>query len=301
MRSHSRYRGRGGSPACGRALRRLAAFALLALLPLGGAAPRPVVVATLHPYADLIRQIAAGRVEVVQLLPSGASPHTFDPSPSQARSVAGAALIVMNGGVDAWARRLVAAAAPDAPLFVVTEHLSFRPIQGSDGVGANPHVWLDPSLMAALAPALARALSAVDPADASVFEANGAALAGSLQALDRQLAAELAPLRGAPFVPFHDAWPYFARRYGLDLVVSIEPSPGREPSARYVADAVAAIRRAHARAVFDEAQLNPRPAQVVARAAGVPVVTLDPIGRNDQSYQDLMRADVTAIVHALTP
>lgn len=263
-------------------------------------AARPLVVATLHPYADLVRQIVGDRVDVVQLLPSGASPHTFDPTPSQARAIAGAALVVMNGGVDAWATRLVASAAPGASVLVVTRVLPFEPIQGSDAVGANPHVWLDPRLMVRLAPLLVQALSAADPADAATFRSNGAVLESSLQRLDADLERVLAPLRGAPFVPFHDAWPYFARRYGLDLIASIEPSPGREPSPRTIADAVATIRRMHAKAVFDERQLNPRPAQVVAEAAGVPLVTLDPLGDANESYQDLMRANATAIQRALT-
>ncbi len=273
----------------------------LVLLAVGGAAAaRPMVVATLHPYADLLRQIVGDRVDVVQLLPSGASPHTFDPTPSQARAIAGAALVVMNGGVDAWATRLVASAAPGARLLVVTRDLPFEPIQGSDAVGANPHVWLDPSLMVALTPLLVQALSRADPADAATFRANGAVLAASLRRLDAELARTLAPLRGAPFVPFHDGWPYFARRYGLDLIATIEPAAGREPSPRTIADAVATIRRTHARAVFDERQLNPRPAQVVAEAAGVPLVTLDPLGDATTSYQDLMRANVAAIQRALT-
>lgn len=273
----------------------------VALLALGSAtAARPVIVATLHPYADLLRQIVGDRADVVQLLPSGASPHTFDPTPSQARSIAGAALVVMNGGVDAWATRLVASAAQHTSLFVVTQSLPFDPIQGSDGAGANPHVWLDASLMAALTPLLVKALSAVDPVDAASFEANGASVTTSLKHLDDELAQALAPLRGAPFVPFHDGWPYFARRYGLDLIASIEPAAGREPSPRTIAEAVAIIRRTHAKAVFDERQLNPRPAQVVAEAAGVPLVPLDPLGDANQRYQELMRANVRAIVRALT-
>ncbi|MEJ2292898.1 MAG: metal ABC transporter substrate-binding protein [Deinococcales bacterium] len=273
---------------------------MLAVMLLGATAwGRPTVVASIHPYANVIEQIVGTRMNVVQLLPSGASPHTFDPTPSQAGSIAGAALIVMNGGVDDWARRLVTAAAPGTPLFVVTDRLDYQPIQGAGGVGANPHVWLDPSLMASAVPLLVEALASVDPEDAAAFRANGADLVRSLKSLDEALSQELAPLRGAPFVPFHDAWPYFARHFGLDLVASVEPTPGREPSPRYVAEAVATIRRVHAKAVFDERQLNPRPAQVVAEAAGVPLVTLDPLGSKGESYQDLLRANVNAIVKAL--
>lgn len=283
-----------------RALLRLA-LAAVALTTVTCAWARPSVVVSIHPYASLVSQIGGDRVTVTQLLPSGASPHTFDPTPSQARLLTGADLVVMNGGVDDWLRRLVRATAPAAPLVVMTERLAFDPIQGSDGAGANPHIWLDPSLMAKAVPVLVQALSDVDPGDRAAFEANGASLAASLAALDRQLQAELAPLKGAPFVPFHDAWPYFARHFGLALIVSIEPSPGREPSPRFVAAAVADIRRSGARAVFGERQLDPRPAHVVAESAGVGLATLDPIGESGESYQDLMRANVAAVVHALAP
>jgi len=260
---------------------------------------KPSVVVSIHPYADLVTQIAGGQVAVHQLLPSGASPHTFDPTPSQARLLAGADLAVMNGGVDDWLRQLLRATAPRVPLVVVAERIPYHPIQGDAGAGVNPHVWLDPSLMEEAIPVLVSALSHIDPADTALYQANGAALRASLRTLDEELTAQLAPLRGAPFVPFHDAWPYFARHFGLDLVVTIEPSPGREPSPRYVADAVAAIRKSGAKAVFGERQLDPRPAQVVAEAAGVKLATLDPIGRSDQSYQDLMRANVATIVRTI--
>lgn len=275
---------------------------LFAVTPASGQATGATVVVSIHPYASLVGQIAGDLVKVVQVLPSGASPHTFDPTPSQVTAVAGASLVVMNGGTDAWMRKIADAAAPRAPLFVVTDELDFVPIQGTDvGVAANPHVWLDPRLMAELVPKLVDALANVDPGDAAAFRNNGAALSASLTDLDAQLGAELASLKGAPFVPIHDAWPYFARRYGLDLVVSLEPTPGRDPSPRYVAEAVAKIRASGARAVFAEAQLSSRPAEVVARSAGVGLATLDPLGKDGQSYQQLMLANAATIRAALGP
>lgn len=297
MRTHSHQR----RNARGRWRRAAAGLVLVAMALVATTAfARPSVVASIHPYADLLEQIGGTRVAVVQLLPSGASPHTFDPTPSQARTVAQADLVVMNGGVDAWLRQLVAAVAPKTPLLVVTQQVQYHPIQGTDGAGSNPHIWLDPKLMEQAVPVMVDALAAVDPADKAVFEANGARLIASLEALDRELAAELAPLRGQAFVPFHDAWPYFARHYGLDLIATIEPSPGREPSPRFIAAAVAKIRSSGTRAVFGERQLNPRPAQVVAQAAGVRLAMLDPIGDAGQSYQALMRANVATIVKNLS-
>jgi zinc transport system substrate-binding protein/manganese/iron transport system substrate-binding protein len=291
---------RGRHAAAPRRSLRALLIALAALLA-PSALARTSIVVSIHPYADLVRQIVGDQADVHQVLPSGASPHSFDPRPSDSMTMAGADLVVMNGGIDDWLTKLVRAAAPDVPTLVVTRALAFDPIQGDAADGTfNPHVWLDPSLMAQAVPLLADAVAGVDPEHADAYRNRAEALAAALRTLDEALAAQLAPLAGAAFVPFHDGWPYFARHYGLDLVVSIEPFAGREPSARYVSRAIADIRASGARAVFSERQLNPRPAQVVAEAAGVTLAILDPIGSDGQSYQELMRANVATVVEALS-
>jgi len=302
-------------------------------------APPLRVVVSIHPYADLARQIAGDAADVVTLLPSGASPHAYDPSPSQATALARADVVVMNGGIDAWLARLVEATAPDAHRLTILETIAFEPVEAQDhddhepdheepgasganssgegGASAqgadatartdllyvNPHVWLDPTLAAQAVTAMAETFAAVVPGSAATFRANAEALVEDLMVLDTELAEILAPARGAPFVPFHDAWPYFAQRYGLEVVVTLEPFPGREPSPRYVADAVALVRAAGAAAVFGERQLNPRPAEVVAESAGVMLVVLDPIGGapGPERYQDLMRENARKIADALAP
>src|SRR5690606_4015866 len=194
-------------------------------------------------------------------------------------------LVVMNGGLDGWLERLVEATAPAARRFVVMERVPFEPIGGDEhggeaagAVAANPHVWLDPDIAADAAAAFAAELSALRPELAETFYANAATVREDLAGLATEIEALLAPVRHLPFVPFHDAWPYFARRFGLELTATLEPFPGREPSARYVAETVAAIRRAGARVVFDERQLYGRTAAVVAESAGGEVVTAGPIG-----------------------
>jgi zinc transport system substrate-binding protein len=149
--------------------------------------------------------------------------------------------------------------------------------------------------------AIAAALAEIDPANAGAYRANADALAHELIALTEELSEALAPLAGAPFVPFHDAWPYFAARFGLDLVVEIEPFPGREPSPAYLRYALETIRGTGARAVFSEPQLNRRPAEVVADEAGVVLRELDPLGglpgRDD--YFELMRHNAAVLLETL--
>ncbi len=297
--------------------RRLAALALATLLGTGAFAAAPLsVTVSIAPYANIVERIGGEHVEVSTLLPPGASPHAFDPTPSQAAGLARSDLIVMNGGLDAWLDRLVAAAAPTVPLVVILDSIEFTPQeehehpaeaaggQERDDHGlstVNPHVWLDPTLMIQAAGVIAEKLATLDPANAAAYAAGLVHLEGDLRALDAEIATTLAPVRDAPFVPFHDAWPYFAKHYGLDLVLTLEPFPGREPSPKYIADAVATVRRVGAKAVFGERQLSSRSAEVVAESAGVRVMVLDPIGGapGPVTYEQLLRFNASIILAAL--
>ncbi len=167
--------------------------------------------------------------------------------------------------------------------------------------GVNPHIWLDPTLMAQAVPMIVERLAEVDSEHAADYETRGKAVVEELNALDTELKEILAPVKGAAFVPFHDGWPYFARHYGLDLVIEIEPAPGREPSPAYIADALRLIAGSGAKAIFSEVQLPARPAEVVAESAGLPLYILDPLGGGEktQSYADLMRYNADIIVAAL--
>jgi ABC-type Zn uptake system ZnuABC Zn-binding protein ZnuA len=294
----------------------------LGLFVCGLAQAQMTVVVSIPPYGSLVEQIAGDLADVTVVLPAGASPHTFEPTPRMAALLAGTDLVVLNGSVDEWLHELVEAANPSVPVFEALELLEDE-LEGLAGIeaerledeaaesehrdddeddhlheGVNPHVWLDPVLTAALLPSLGEALAEVDPVNAGVYRERAAGLASELLDLDRELQEKLADVAGAPFIPFHDAWPYFARRYGLDLLVEIEPFPGREPSPRYLADAVRIIRESNAPAIFTEVGLNDRPGRVLAAEARVDLRVLDPLGGAGESYQDLLRRNADTIVGA---
>ena len=155
---------------------RILALSLALTLALGSAAARPNVVVSIHPLFDIVRQIAGDDAVVVRVLAPGASPHTFDPTPRDVARIAAADLIVMNGALDLWLRNLVEASGARGN---VVELIAFDGVRAAlaegfpelaafDVAGAvfgfNAHVWLDPLVMAAAVPDLARALAAVDPA-----------------------------------------------------------------------------------------------------------------------------------------
>jgi zinc transport system substrate-binding protein len=288
-------------------------YLLVFALATGAAFARPSVVVSIHPLYDLVRQLAGDDADVVRVLAPGASPHTFDPSPRDVARLVRADLVVMNGGLDLWLRGLVEASGARAPIVEVIGLDAVRRALAdgfpelvaltTDGAtaGFNTHAWLDPLVMAAALPDLAEALAGVDPARADAYRARSAALVADLEALDAELRITLAPLAGAAFVPFHDAWPYFAARYGLDLIVEIEPFPGREPSPAYLREALRLIRASGASAIFSETQLERRPAEVVAAEAGVALYELDPLGgfEGRDSYQELLRWNAAVLLEGL--
>lgn len=289
---------------------------LLFVLAATAGAQQLTVVSTIHPYYDLVRQIGGEHVVSDRLLPIGASPHSFEPSPRDVIRIANADLVIHNGGtgLDEWVLRLIDTSGTQATRLSIMDSISFNPLGAShhrhgseedhahDEAYINPHIWLDVTIAMSAVQVIADALVELAPQHADEFTANAEALLTELAALDAQLIELLAPISGEPFVPFHDAWPYFAQRYNLNLLVEIEPFPGREPSPEYLLYALGEIAGSNAKAIFGERQLSPRPAEVVADEAGLPLYVLDPEGGGNadvETYQELLRFNARVLLEAL--
>jgi zinc transport system substrate-binding protein len=266
------------------------------------------VVATIFPLADIVRQIGGEDVEVVTLLPAGASPHTFEPTPSQIRDVARARVFVrVGGGLDNWAAKLLDAHGGHVTVVTLTDGqklLGNSDGRGGEARGLDPHVWLDPVLVRDHAVGvIVDALSQAAPERRAEFEARGAQFRDALTQLDAEIRATLSPLPHKSYVAFHSAWRYFGRRYGLDEVAVVEPFPGKEPSAQEIAAVVQKARAAHARMVLIEPQFNPQIAEQVAHEFGGRTVVVDPLGGPDvpgrNHYIDLMRYNLQTFAEAL--
>jgi zinc transport system substrate-binding protein len=271
-----------------------------------GEGERLNVVASIAPLADFARQVGGDRVEVIMLVPPGASPHTYELKPSQVQQVARARLLILNGvGLEYWADKLVRAA-HSPHLRVVDTSRGVPLLEGDSHDGhaqarGNPHIWLDPRQAMVQVKHVRDALVRADPAHADAYWANGGRYLGELEALGRAIAAEIATWRGREFIAFHPAWVYFARRYGLEQAAIIERSPGREPSPAELARIVDTARRIGARAIFAEPQFSPKAAETIARETGARVVFLDPLGSSltDGGYLAMMRHNLAQMAQAL--
>jgi zinc transport system substrate-binding protein len=265
------------------------------------------VVATIFPLTDMVRQIGLEHVEVATLLPPGANPHTFEPTPAQMREVAAARVIVCIGaGLDTWATKLLAARSGPVTVVTITDGLQLLGAgPGHEAHGGDPHIWVDPVLMRDHAvPAIAAALSEVDPENQAAFGSAAATFQAALTQLDTDIRTALTPLLNRDYIAFHSAWRYFGARYDLHEVAVVEAFPGKEPSAREIAAIIESARAAHVRALLIEPQFNPRMAQQIAGEFGGRTVLVDAIGGPDVAgrnhYIDLMRYNMRAFVEALS-
>lgn len=297
---------------------------------------RPVAVATIAPLADLVRSVAGPDWMVRTVIPPGTSPHVFEPEPSDLRKLVGAKIVVVAGaGYDDWMRRVLAACASDAHVHDAAASLGIGPqapveravglheghddgpggdsgheVHPEEGgherhahgiLGKDPHWWLSPVQAARSLGPLAEALAEVDPTRAEGYRRRARETADAYLALDRELAATLAPVRGKRFVSAHRAWIYFADRYGLVEAASIEPVPGREPSPRELKALVVEGRRGGLGRLFTEPQFPPAAARVVAHEARLALTLVDPIGGvpGRETYPALMRFNAAAFRHGL--
>jgi ABC-type Zn uptake system ZnuABC Zn-binding protein ZnuA len=283
------------------------------------ASPEPnalQVVASTTVLADLVANVGGTKVDVQSLVPKGGEVHTFDPTPSDLARVAEADLIFMNGlGLDEWLAPMVDDSGGDAPVVELGEDLPGVTYleaddvdQATDGHGhgsINPHLWLDVANAVRYVERITGALAVADPADAAAYEARGAAYTASLEDLDGWIRDQFdtVPAANRRIVSFHEAFPYYAAAYGLEVVGTIVDAPGQDPSAGEIADLVEAIKTSGARAIFTEAQFSPELAETVAAETGVSIVSdlyNDSLGNTPvDSYEAMMRWNTEKTVEAL--
>lgn len=165
----------------------------------------------------------------------------------------------------------------------------------------NPHYWLDPQNGARIAGGLAQKFSQISPGDAAYFQARLGDFKKRLEAAERQWDAQMKPYRGRKIVTYHQSWPNFMKRFGLQVVDYVEPRPGIPPSPRHVVELIALMKRENAKLILVEPYFDLKTPQSVARETGGQVVVLMPsVGGNKDvgDYIKLFDYDVNQIVKA---
>ncbi|MDV6376046.1 metal ABC transporter solute-binding protein, Zn/Mn family [Deinococcus arenicola] len=291
---------------------------LTGLLGLASAQAAPLQVSVSNSIlADLVRNVGSERVGINEIVPAGTDPHTFQPSASVIRGLAGSRVLFINGaGLEPWLPQ-VRASAPSVPIRTLTSGLKLR--EGGEEEGEehaaeehsdfDPHAWWDLGLAAGYVRNIQATLSALDPAGKASFVRNTTtylALVSEADAYAKKQFATL-PANKRQIVTNHDALNYFAARYDLQIVGAVIPglSTEREPSARELATLITAVKESGAKVIFTENTVNTRLAEALAKETGAriapPLYTdaLGPKGSTGETFLKAFRFNVDEMVKEL--
>lgn len=238
----------------------------------GPAAARPLkVVASFTVLADMIRQIGGDKVEVTALVGPDGDPHTFEPSPADAKALQTAGIVFVNGlGLEGWLDRLIVASGYKGTPAVASQGVASLHMDEDGKTVIDPHAWNSAANGVIYAAAIAKALEAADPEDEAYFETNARRYEAMLATLDRETktAIEAIPPARRKILTTHDALGYFAKAYGVEILAPLGISTEQEPSAATVAALIQQIRKDGITTYFLESSSDPRLIDQIARATG---------------------------------
>jgi len=221
--------------------------------------------------------------------------HDYQLSPGDLTTIETADVFIYNGADLESYLDQVTDNYPDLPLIDASA--------GIELMDENPHVWVSVSLMMRQVEAIAQGMAQQDPANSAAYLANAKTYLDKLAALRDELHAAIDPLPNRDIVTFHEAFPYFAQEFDLNIAAVVEREPDSQPSAAELAQTIDLIRELEIQAIFVEPQYVADTAETIARETGVPVFTLDPASsgplEDPDAYLEIMRQNGEVLVQAL--
>ncbi|SPP64022.1 putative Manganese transport system, periplasmic binding component [Nitrospira lenta] len=279
------------------------------------ATPPPLnVVVTIPVLKDLTQQVGGPYVHVTSLLSGYENEHTYAPKPSDLIAVRKARVLFEVGiGLEIWVAALVKnAGSPSLVVITTSDGIGLirdhsdqeTPHSGEHqhANGGNPHVWMDPESVATMLRHITATLISLDPAHAKEFRDNQAAYLRQLDQLRKELSERVKRLPDRRFIAHHPAWPYLARRFGFDIVATIQAQSGTEPSALQIQSLVAKIKKDHIKVIVSEIQLSQRIPELLAKETKTHVIVLTTLPGGlpgTETYLDMLRYNVLQLANAL--
>jgi zinc/manganese transport system substrate-binding protein len=284
-------------------------FWLVCLVLLASASPlraqeRLNVVASFSILGDFARNVGGDRLSVTTLVGPDGDVHVYTPAPADAKKIADAKLLIINGlGLEGWLPRLLQASGGKAPIIAATKGIA--PLKlGSD---ADPHAWQSVANAKTYVANIRDALVAADPADAEVFRSHADRYLAELDALDREVREAVAqiPPKHRKVISTHDAFGYFAAAYGIEFIAPLGVSTESEASARDIAGIITQIKQAKIPAVFLENISDPRLIRRISAETGASIGgtlysdSLTGEKGDAPTYIDMVRHNIKVLTGAL--
>ena len=232
------------------------------------------VVASFYPLYEFASRVGGDRVKVSSLVPAGVEPHDWEPTPQDRLRVQSASMLVINGaGLESWAHDVEANAVIDTS-------------QGIDH-GANPHIWLDPVFAMHQVEKIRDALIVADPDNIDYYNGNANSFLAELSQLDAFIKLQLADCEKSDFIAFHDAFAYFAARYGLTQHAIHDVSPEGDILPQKIEQVISLANQLGINVIYSEDLIDSRLADTIAgEIPGGRVLVLSPVEGIEQEEQD---------------
>ncbi len=261
---------------------------------------RIVVMTSISTFDSFVEAVGGSRVRVQSLVPIGASPEDYQPTPQDEATLSQAAIFVENGaGLETWIGKTIAnVGSSKIRIVVCTDGLPVK--------FGNPHLWMDPQFAKHYVEKIRDALIAQDPAHADEYRTNAVVYTLKLDDLTKHIAARIKtiPKTQRAMIVFHNAWQYYNDRFGIETLGFIEANPGQEPNPQQIAQLIDLAKSRRLRAIFSEPEYSPKLAQQIAGNASIKIVDDlydDSIGTKGpvKDYISMLNYDTDAIVKAL--
>jgi zinc/manganese transport system substrate-binding protein len=255
------------------------------------------VLTTVAPIFSFTKNITGNTADVENLLPSGAGPHEYSLSPDDARKIAQADIIIINGvNLESWLNKLTGVS-ENSSVYTVVDSSS-----GIEILDNDPHIWLSPLNAIMQVKRIRDGLINADPENRKVYSDNSAAYIKRLEILDKEISDEISGWNRKDFVAFHPAFRYLAKDYGLNLAAVIQESPEIEPSPRHIAEVIDIIKSKNIKSIFTDPMITHKIVRSIAADLDLKVYSLDTMETGNSSneyYEDRTRANISVLKKAL--
>ena len=274
------------------------------------------VVTTVSPITSIVENIGGPRISLEGVVPEGVNSHTFEPTPSMAKLMAGADLIIINGlFLEEPTLALAESNKKDDAVILALGDRSVTPDDWQfdftfpESAGhPNPHLWPDPNLGLRYAELVQDRLAALDPDNAAYYAGNLEIFRGKVEKMDQAIRAAVAtvPEGNRKLLTYHDSWAYFAKQYGMEVIGAVQPSNFSQPSVREVAELIDQVKELGLPAVFGSEVFSSDVLEAIASEADAQFI--DDLADDDlpgkpgdpgHTYLGLMKQNLTAMIPAL--
>lgn len=270
------------------------------------------IVVTIYPFKAILQEITADEIQIDVLLPAGADPHTYEMSPSDYKKIQNARIFFYGAeSLDGWAAKIDVENKVELLKLVPNDFL--LNIEMSDDhshhtddhrhhhYGTDPHFWSDPLTVNSMLDSLTKILSEYYPEKKDLFRKNSELFSQKLIQLDSKIRDEIKSVKHIKVFSAHPFYNYFFKRYEIDVVGSLEFSPGQQVTPKFLKNISEEIKRKNVKAIFINKQHISKPAKVLAESAGIKIIELDPLGGtgNLNTYEQIISENLKTILNEL--